>query len=295
MSAQSSAPLLRTLLRRSVIGSETLHRRRAGPSRWPSVQAPKTQQVLRVRQVTTRNGRRIAWMNNLAVSLWRSIELNVWLESAACFAGPMMDLGTGDGAFASLLFERVDVALDYDLLSLQRFPRCLSATIVQADAPAGLPLPAESLRFVFSNSVIEHIPSPQGVLDEAARVLAAGGILAFTVPTTCFSDYLSDSFGTAYAAEINRRLVHRNLYRAEEWAAMMRRAGFDLVTHRYYFSPRGVEIYRTLAVVEVRRYLEPALGRRLFRLLETRLFDWIEDSLRPMTEGACVLMVGHKP
>ena len=292
---QSSIPLLRTLLRCAVIGSETLHRRRARPSRLPSAQLLKTQPTMRVKRTTFRQGRRLAWMNNLAVSLWRSIELNVWLESAACFARPMIDVGTGDGAFASLIFDRVDVALDYDLLSLQRFPRRLSAIIVQADASSGLPLPAESLPFVFSNSVIEHIPSPQGVLDEAARVLAAGGVLAFTVPTAYFSDYLSDSFGTAYAAEINRRLVHRNLYRAEEWAAMMRRAGFDLVTHRYYFSPRGVEIYRILGIVEVRRYLEPALGRRLFQLLEAKLFDWIEDSLRPMTEGAGVLMIGHKP
>jgi len=75
----------------------------------------------------------------------------------------------------------------------------------------------------------------------------------------------------------------------------MRQAGFDLVTHRYYFSPRGVETYRILAMVEVRRYLEPALGWGLYSLLEAKLFDWVEDSLQPMSEGAGVLIVGHKP
>jgi len=276
-----------------VVRSEALQVRRSRPARLAA--GVKTQQVVRIKRMTSRNGRRFVWMNNLAFSLWHSTELNVWLESMACFARPMTDVGTGDGAFASLLFERMDVALDYDLPSLRRFPRHLSALIVQADASSGIPLPPESLRFAFSNLVIEHIPHPQNVLEEIARVLVPGGVLAFTVPTTYFTDYLADSFGEAYASEINRRLVHRNLHRAEEWAAMMRQAGFDLVTHRYYFSPRGVETYRILAMVEVRRYLEPALGWGLYSLLEAKLFDWVEDSLQPMSEGAGVLIVGHKP
>lgn len=48
----------------------------------------------------------------------------------------------------------------------------------QVDAK-GLPYDDGSFRFVISNSIVHHIPEPAGVLHEAWRVTAAGGLMFF--------------------------------------------------------------------------------------------------------------------
>jgi SAM-dependent methyltransferase len=93
-----------------------------------------------------------------------------------------------------------------------------------------LPFKDESFDVVCHSDTLEHVDDPLGALRECRRVLAKGGILAFTVPIvagrlTRRRDGLPPSFhGDTGTATFDYR-VHTE-YGADAWAQVME-AGFD--------------------------------------------------------------------
>ena len=59
--------------------------------------------------------------------------------------------------------------------------------VIRSDATRA-PLAAGAYATVFSQSVLEHIPDDQAAVREAARALAPGGRLVFTVPAPAFAE-----------------------------------------------------------------------------------------------------------
>ena len=62
--------------------------------------------------------------------------------------------------------------------------------LVEADA-AHAPFPDGYFASAFSNSVLEHIPHVQAVLNETARVLKPAALFLFCVPNDSFTGSLS--------------------------------------------------------------------------------------------------------
>lgn len=99
--------------------------------------------------------------------------------------GAVLDIGTGTGRIAELLFDRAATvtALDrsHDMLALARarLQDCPTGRIelVQGDFTA-LPFADESFDTVTLHQVLHYAQSPDRVLDEAARVTRAGGRIA---------------------------------------------------------------------------------------------------------------------
>ena len=99
--------------------------------------------------------------------------------------GRVLDLGCGDGTFASRL-----TTLGAQVTGLDPAPTALSrarAAHPQLDfvAPAadgGLPFPDASFDTVVCVNVLQHVADTQSLLSEARRVLAANGLLAVAVP-----------------------------------------------------------------------------------------------------------------
>ena len=107
-------------------------------------------------------------------------------------AAPIYDVGCGDGHFASLTFEQqIDVGLDpwHDPIHEAR-DRGAYRVLVEADA-AHAPFPDGYFASAFSNSVLEHIPHVQAVLNETARVLKPAALFLFCVPNDSFATSLS--------------------------------------------------------------------------------------------------------
>ena len=83
--------------------------------------------------------------------------------------------------------------------------------LAQGDA---IPEPDASFDFVFSNSVLEHIPNLHAVLDEIARVVRPGGRVVATVPTSAVHRLLRGpgllgrlATGPAIVARTSRRSI----------------------------------------------------------------------------------------
>lgn len=116
---------------------------------------------------------------------WDRIALS-WLEDCV----KILDLGCGNGGFASLAPERI-IGADLNSKSVA-YARRKGCTVVQADI-RNLPFQERSLAAIHCSHVIEHF-LPQDVhriLSEANRVLQKGGMLVIRSPLL-WSNFYSD-------------------------------------------------------------------------------------------------------
>ena len=190
----------------------------------------------------------------LALAIERSIECEIL--SRLPFERPVLDVGCGDGIFAKVLFaEKIDTGIDPNSEELAH-ARSLEAyaELLECCGDA-IPRPDAYYRTIFSNSVLEHIPRLQPVLEEAHRLLAPGGIFYLTVPSDRFEQYawvsrvlsllrltrLQNRFCRFY----NRFWSHYHCYAPELWQQRLKEAGFEIVTVRAY-APKAICTFNDL-------------------------------------------------
>ncbi len=193
------------------------------------------------------------WMHLRALpyfrALLRSVEARFYQDLD--LPAPILDLGCGDGHFASVAIDRpVDIGVDPDQASLREAQaRGCYRTLVRADG-ARLPLPDAVIGSAFSNSVLEHIPHLEEVLAELGRVLKPGAPLVFTVPNPGYRHDLSlpawlrriglPGLAQAYADWFMRMSRTIHLYEEKGWEARLDHAGFEIETTFRYFSPAAL-------------------------------------------------------
>lgn len=166
---------------------------------------------------------------------------------------PVLDVGCGDGHFASVTFDLpLDVGIDPwggPIRLAQGYGGYRS--LVQADAACS-PFPDASFASAISNSVLEHIPHIQAVLDDVARLLEPGSPFLFCVPNDRFLAELSigraldrvglHALGDAYRNFFKRITRHVNSDPPEVWQRRLENAGFKLVRWWHYFSPQATRV-----------------------------------------------------
>src|SRR5690606_31000334 len=105
-----------------------------------------------------------------------------------------------------------------------------------------MPFPDEYFTTIFSNSVLEHIPDLQPVLQESNRVLRPGGRLILTTPSHYFTEWLGGAryFGDGYRRFFNRISRHAHTDPPEQWAERLALAGYRIVRWQYYYSPQAL-------------------------------------------------------
>jgi SAM-dependent methyltransferase len=165
--------------------------------------------------------------------------------------GPTLDLGCGDGHFATIAFDRkLEAGIDpWTGPVHQAMGRGGYECVLQG---SGDQLPFEDGHFnsAISNSVLEHIPDLDPVLKEMARVLKPGAPFVFCVPNHQFLANLSVSnffdriglrfLGNAYRAFFNRISRHQHCDSPEVWEARLEKAGFRIEKWWHYFSPQAL-------------------------------------------------------
>ncbi len=166
---------------------------------------------------------------------------------------PILDLGAGDGHFASLVFsDPVYVGLDPWREPLQEArTRNTYQLLTQANG-AQMPFPDGSFATVISNSVLEHIPDLDPVLQEVQRVLQPDGLFVFCVPNHRF---LTDLWGQTilkklglhklaarYNRFFNRIARHHHLDPFEVWQKRLESAGLVVENFWHYFPVEAMHI-----------------------------------------------------
>jgi len=190
-------------------------------------------------------------------ALMRTMDATLMRDVPLC--GPVLDVGCGDGLFATLAYSRrIDVGTDLPMAMLPRVSidaaRRSGAyrSVVTASATA-LPFADASFRTVLSNSVVEHIADLDGTLAEIARVLTPRGTFAFTTPSEHFGDLLLVSsvlrrlhlrlLAAAYARWFDGLSRHRHRYGPAAWREKLTTVGLEVRTWRYYGSARTHRVF----------------------------------------------------
>ncbi len=257
------------------------------------------------------------------VALWRAIELRVLAEQD--FPRPILDLGCGDGLIAEALFAgEPPIEAGFDPWWDQLRRAVLGGMYVGVQQAVGRAMPYRSGSFasLFSNSVLEHIPDLQPVLEEAGRVLRPGGRFLATVPSDAFHEMLGGyrramargdrAAAEAYAEAVDRRLEHYRYPTPQEWAEMLAGARLKLVAahyyipapvaamwddanHRYGIGEGSLPFYRWLASPRLRRSPHRQLMRRwVVRTLSRRWRPLYKMPVPCGEKGAGLLIVAER-
>jgi SAM-dependent methyltransferase len=161
---------------------------------------------------------------------------------------PILDVGCGDGHFASIAFDRpLDVGVDPwggPIRQAAKFGGYRS--LVQADG-AKMPFPDGYFASAISNSVLEHIPHVEAVLAETARVLRSQAVFLFCVPNPRYLSELSvptalqiagfKGLGERYRQWFRRMSRVEHAVPPQTWQAWLVGAGFVLEKWWHYFPP----------------------------------------------------------
>ena len=168
----------------------------------------------------------------------RGESLDVLAEQIAPRPGwRMLDVGTGAGHTAHRFAPRLARVIATDLTpamarraahrSAERGLANVQAALADAEA---LPFAGGSFDLLTCRLAFHHFPHPRQALAEFARVLKPGGVLGFTDNIT-LPDRQAAGFYNAF--EKLRDPSHNRVYPAVQLEAMLRRAGFRILsTHR---------------------------------------------------------------
>ena len=168
---------------------------------------------------------------------------------------PTLDLGCGDGNFAELTFNeygrQLTVGLDpwWNPLNKSRRGEIYQDGVTQSLGD-NMPFPSNHFASAISNSVLEHIPDIQPVLNETGRVLQIGGRFVITMPNHRFTEQLAgaqlfEKIGISPLADQYRNAFnfisrHAHTRSVEWWAARLATAGMQIERWQYYFSPKAL-------------------------------------------------------
>jgi len=159
--------------------------------------------------------------------------------------GPLktiVDLGTADGLMLRNLRERIGtlkfLGIDYSLELLKAQPLD-GIHKTRADVQK-VPVLTGSADAVIATAVIEHVPDPDGMMKECARILRPAGLVIITTPAP-FMEKVSSALG------ILKESGHHMTLNLKQLKTMSQKAGFTVVeASKFMFSPIGFPAEKTI-------------------------------------------------
>lgn len=231
--------------------------------------------------------------------------------------GRGLDLGCGDGLLTRIVLEetgpREVVGVDPDPAEVAQAKTLGIYSALHAVAGDAVPEADASFDWVLSNSVLEHIPDLDPVLQEVGRLLRVGGVFIFTVPGPDFHACLGGS-NAEYLRDLDRRVAHLRYWGKADWNAALRPHGLRVIETSEYLTQAEVRRWESISRMTAgvlyalaRRKMQPIeIQRRLgMRKPGTRMFSPLARSIaalvsiglngdRPARRFGCLLLIAAK-
>ncbi len=182
-------------------------------------------------------------------ALLRAVESRLMQE--VTLPAPVLDIGSGDGHFASIAFRnKIDLGLDSAFNPTYEAKRRGAYKFLVVAEGERLPCANGSFASAVSNSVLEHVDRLEEVLSDIRRVLQPGALLVFTVPNPGYRSQLSiprflrglalERLAVAYEEWFMRVSRTKTLFDEGEWKNLLERVGFRVERSQRYFSPAAL-------------------------------------------------------
>lgn len=163
-------------------------------------------------------------------------------QSLKPFNRPVLDLGCGDGFFASVAFDKLDAGIDPDKKAIQEAKnRRIYKDIKDYDGKI-IPYKDKYFSTIVSNSTLEHISNIEEVLNETSRVLKKNGMFYFTTVTDMWPEYLFGSLfmGSLYKKYFINKSKHYNMYSVSKWKKVLNKYGFEVISYQHYLDNKKI-------------------------------------------------------
>ena len=223
-------------------------------------------------------------------ALLRAVEASFYQDLP--LVEPVLDLGCGDGNFASIAFDqKIETGMDPWRKQLGLAAQTGAYKLVLLADGGKMPFPDDVFNTVISNSVLEHIPDVDTVIIETARVLKPGASFIFCVPNQNFTHNLSISrflerlgwkkLAAGYRNWFNKISRHHHCDSQQVWGERLARNHLIIDQVWDYFSPDALGVLEWGHYFGVPSLVAKSLTGRWI-LAPTRWnLGWLEKLLRP--------------
>jgi len=187
--------------------------------------------------------------------------------------GPVLDVGCGDGLFARMAFDNVDVwGIDIDAVEGRWAAASKAYTQVILGDVTRVTLPETFFSTCVANCSLEHVPRIDLALKNILRSLRPGGLAYLFVPSAGWASHLTSArlltelgapaLGARIERSIDRVFKHHHLYDEQGWRRVVEQSGLQIVELEPVLS--------TATTVAFEAFLLPSLAGLLNKRLTTR-------------------------
>jgi len=187
--------------------------------------------------------------------------------------GPVLDVGCGDGLFARMAFDDVDVwGIDIDAAEGRWAAASKAYTQVILGDVTQVTLPEGFFATCVANCSLEHVPRIDLALKNILRSLRPGGLAYLFVPSAGWARHLTSArlltelgapaLGARIESSIDHVFKHHHLYDRAGWQRVVEQSGLELVAAEPVLS--------TATTVAFEAFLLPSLVGLLNKRLTTR-------------------------
>ncbi|MFB2937900.1 class I SAM-dependent methyltransferase [Aerosakkonemataceae cyanobacterium BLCC-F154] len=244
----------------------------------------------------TETFRKLLQLQGPSLGLWRAAEIAVLRQQK--YDRPILDLGCGDGLVTSMVLPQVEIGIDPNESALIQaesrkiYDRLIPLPLEKAN------IPDASISTIISNSVLEHIPELDIILQTVARILKPGGKLILTTPTEAFSQWLTLPI-KPYSNWRNRQLEHLNLWSVETWTEQLEKVGLKVEIVQPILNRELVSIWDSLELLQqiwiAKKRVFGVIWRRIPLSTIDKMAEWFSQlDLSTSTTGGGRLIVARK-